>query len=782
VAVRSSATAEDLADLSFAGQQDTYLNIMGPNALEKAVVKCWASLWTARAIGYRARAGIAPDDVALAVVVQQQIPSEVSGVLFTANPLTGNREEVAIDATFGLGEALVSGQVEPDHYVVGPDGDIRQKVLGSKAVAIHGDAAGGTSTTEAGGDARERQALPDEAIRELAVLGRRVAGVYGAPQDIEWARADDTFYLVQSRPITSLYPLPEGADASDLHFYFSFASVQGVLEPFTPLGQDAIPAMICAAARIFGLRLTPATFRGMRVAGERLFLDITTVLRHPLGRRLARAAMGLIDPSARQVLDQILLDPRLAVRHARPTPEGVAHVLRGVGPIFLRVARNMLRPSARYRALRRRIERELRAVSRQAGAVRTPAEQVAFFDEMLDAGVRILPRYPLPGIITGMMSLGILNRLASGLPNSTRITLELTRGLPHNVTTEMDLTLWESARQIQADPQSIALFAKESAEALAARYQEGTLPSVAQQGVRRFLERYGMRGVGEIDLGRPRWRENPLPVFQVLQSYVQITDPAQAPDAQFARGAQAAEAGLVGLAEELSATRGGKLKARLVRFFGVRMRTFAGLREMPKFVIIRLFGMARNALLAAGQSWTEAGILAAPDDVFYLHLDEVRALAAGEVRDWQALVRDRRAVYVREMGRRQIPRVLLSDGRAFYAGLGEKASADGSLTGSPVSPGVVEGTVRVILDPHGAQLAPGEILVCPATDPGWTPLFLAAGGLVMEIGGMMTHGAVVAREYGIPAVVGVHDATQRLKTGQRIRVDGSTGVIVPLEV
>jgi phosphohistidine swiveling domain-containing protein len=299
--------------------------------------------------------------------------------------------------------------------------------------------------------------------------------------------------------------------------------------------------------------------------------------------------------------------------------------------------------------------------------------------------------------------------------------------------------------------------------------------------VQRFLARYGMRGVGEIDFGRPRWRENPLPVFQVLQSYAQITDPDQAPDVQFARGARAAEAALTRLAEELRGTHGGKLKAQLVRVVGRRMRIFAGLRELPKFTIIRLFGMARTALLRAGQIWTEQGVLAARDDMFYLHLAELRALAAGESRDWKGLVRERRAAYRRELGRRQIPRILLSDGRSFYAGLGAEGSVDGLLVGSPVSPGVVEGVVRVILDPQRAQLSPGEILVCPATDPGWTPLFLAAGGLVMEIGGLMTHGAVVAREYGIPAVVGVHDATQRLKTGQRVRVDGSSGVITPLE-
>ena len=245
------------------------------------------------------------------------------------------------------------------------------------------------------------------------------------------------------------------------------------------------------------------------------------------------------------------------------------------------------------------------------------------------------------------------------------------------------------------------------------------------------------------------------------------------------RGGATASAAVVD--ELVAAARQGRrgwLRAKLVRFAAGRARTLMALRESPKFFAVRLFGLIRAELLSVGQELAATGELGAPDDLFYLTFAELAAYAAGEPADWAGLIAGRRDAYRREARRRQVPRLLLSDGRAFYAGLGPAGSADSaSLMGSPVSPGSVEGFVRVVLDPRRADLRPGEIMVCPGTDPSWTPLFLTAAGLVMEVGGLMTHGAVVAREYGIPAIVGVDRATERLRTGQRIALNGSTGEI-----
>jgi len=323
---------------------------------------------------------------------------------------------------------------------------------------------------------------------------------------------------------------------------------------------------------------------------------------------------------------------------------------------------------------------------------------------------------------------------------------------------------------------------------------------VAQETLEGFLGCYGARGVGEIDIGRARWRENPEPVVQALQSYLQIEDAEQAPDAVFARGADAAKQALEQMVAEAKAMRGGWFKARRVRWAADRMRALAGLRESPKFWVVRAMWQVRAALLDSGADLVEAGVLDRADDLFFFTLRELRRLVDGQVGqarghegqargpaptvvgDWRGVVQQRRAVYAREERRTQVPRLLLSDGQAFYEGVvSPVGEGEGVLTGSPVSPGVVEGRVRVVLDPHGARLTPGEILVCPGTDPAWTPLFLAAGGLVMEVGGLMTHGSVVAREYGIPAVVGVTRACERLKTGQRVRLDGTSGRVIVLE-
>jgi pyruvate,water dikinase len=400
----------------------------------------------------------------------------------------------------------------------------------------------------------------------------------------------------------------------------------------------------------------------------------------------------------------------------------------------------------------------------------------------------ILPKF-VPMLMPSIIGLNILGRFANDKNESehgvANTVLEILRGLPRNVTTEMDLALWDTAKQIINDAAALQHFQSCSAQALASDYLAGRLPNISQNAVAGFMHRYGMRGVGEFDFGQARWREAPEPVMHTLQSYLQIT-PEFAPDMLFAKGEKAAEQAIQTLADHASQQHGGKIKAKMVRGLARRVRMWLGTRESPKFFIIQLMGIARQALLQVGQAYVNEGILHRPDDLFFLSLAELEKLSAMPTPltsklEWQSLISDRRASHAREARRNQVPRVLVSDGRAFYEGLGNTTDQNDIITGSPVSPGVVEGVVHVVFDPRVTQLAPGEILVCPGTDPAWTPLFMTAGGLVTEVGGMMTHGSVVAREYGIPAVVGVHMATTRLKNGQRIRLDGASGKIVLLE-
>jgi rifampicin phosphotransferase len=778
VSVRSSATAEDLPDLSFAGQQDTFLNVVGEEAVLRAVVRCWASLWTARAIGYRARNGIPSKGLSLAVVIQAMIQSVSSGVLFTANPLTGDRTETIVEATFGFGEALVSGRVEPDHYVVDTlRGVIREKRLGRKALVISGQEGGGTRTET--GDHSALQAIPDDAVVALSAFGQRAAAQLGAPQDLEWAWAEGRLYVLQSRPITSLFPLPEGLRVEPLQVLLSFGVWQGMLEPFTPLGRDLFRHVVSGVARMFGLRIAPAAQRVFFSAGERLWVNLDRVLRNRVGRRMLEVALPSIDPVCARILEDVGRDPRLAPREGIGL-RGLAHVAWGVVPILARVVANLLAPALG----RRRIEKVIRAnldLARESTGVAADLPALAgsigsFFERRVHA---LMPSL-LAGVIAGQVPLQILLRTAGRRPGGENLCLELTRGLPYNVTTRMDLALWRTSRTIAADPVLAGHLAATSVSDLVAQFHDGELPWGIRTAVGAFLDVYGARGLGEVDIGRPRWREDPSPLFSALKSYLDVPETVS-PAFVFARSEERAESAAKELAALVRAQGGGWFESRVVRVLAHRVRELGGLRETPKFAVVRLFGVWRAALLAHGRALADQGLLDEADDLVFLHLDELADIGRPGGPAVKAVVRERRAVFEREKRRSRVPRLLASDGRAFHDAVEPSPGSGGNvLVGSPVSGGVAQGLARVVLDPHDAGLSSGEILVCPATDPSWTPLFLAAGALVMEVGGLMTHGSVVAREYGIPAVVGVMGATTRIRTGQMLRVDGGSGRVTVL--
>ena len=785
VAVRSSATAEDLPGMSFAGQQDTFLNVIGDEALMDAVVKCWGSLWTARAIAYRKRYGIDQSNVSLAVVVQEMVQSDTSGVLFTANPLSGRRTETVIDATFGLGEALVGGRVEPDHFVVESNsGKVLQKEIGTKSTTIRGQASGGVTVEST--VRRSEQAISDDQVGHLSELGKRVADYYGEPQDIEWALAEGKLFLLQSRPITSLFPVPHSPHDTDLQVYISLGAIQGVLGPFTPLGLDMLRGMFAGIAGIFGDDATLYDQRLLYAAAHRPWIRVTGALRSPIGRLILRKALPLVEPGAAQVIQGLVKNPQfqlagVSLRFFTSVAPFLLHILKSAKSAFLD-------PDSHAHSVQTVVERHIATVSERTDKTRTLADRVELLEWLCyNAQFPFLLPILIPPVIVGYASLALLTGIVSLLSRSDpeiqpELALELTRGLPNNVTTEMDLQLWQVAGRIRTDPDAAALFLTEDAETIASMCQAKSLPPTTQNVLDGFLDRFGMRGVAELDIGRVRWREQPVSIVRSLQSYLSISDDNLAPDRVFQKGKAEALQTIDLLADTAIRAWGTPLGGWLVRLLARRVRRLAGYRETPKFTMVRISGILREALLESGQKLTDEGILERPDDLYYLTVKELRTLAMGAPGDWRKLVRSRRTADKNEARRQPVPRLILSDGTAFYAGIASSAGPEVDiLSGSGVSPGAVEGTVKVVFNPLEAGLEPGEILVCPGTDPSWTPLFLAAGGLVMEVGGMMTHGSVVAREYGIPAVAGVDRATERLRTGQRVRVDGSSGTIEKLD-
>lgn len=692
--------------------------------------------------------------VRLAVVVQQMVDAAVAGVLFTANPVTGRRREAVIDASPGLGEAVVSGAVNPDHFVVDTSQEvILDRRLGDKRMAIRSLPGGGTEHIDLESGANDACVTDDQLIA-LARLGNRVEEHFGSPQDTEWAiDPDGTLWLTQARPITTLYPLPVKASGpadpdGPLRVYFSVNVAQGVFRPFTPAGIATFRLVGAGAARLFGFPVAdpPAGPPLFAESGGRIFLDVTTAMRSRTGRTILPNILDFMEARSAVVLRALFDDPRLSI--TQPSQRPFMHHVGRVALKFhipLRLVHALLWPArgrARLERLGSELETRLTAPPDLTAAQRLDWVQVVLHDEFPTVGPRVAP---VAG--AGFLALWLAKRLlgAEAHPGELQTVL---RGLPHNVTTEMDLELWRIATRGPADEGS------DDAE------------------LKEFLGRYGHRAVAEIDLGMPRWSDDPRHLLGVLENYRRMSPAERAkasPDQLFAAGAAEAEAMI-----ETLTNRAGPVRGRVVRALLNRTRELAGLRELPKYNFVRIIAAARAELGRVGEELNRFGRIAEPDDVYFLDFTQARAgLNGTDLHDVVASARER---YDAELRRRHVPRVILSDGTEPEATTTEVA-ADGALTGTPASSGTVTGTARVILDPVGAQLEPGEILVCPSTDPGWTPLFLTAGGLVMEMGGANSHGAVVAREYGIPAVVGVARAVATIQTGTQITVNGTAGTV-----
>jgi phosphohistidine swiveling domain-containing protein len=619
--------------------------------------------------------------------------------------------------------------------------------------------------------------LSDDQILALARLGARVEEYYGTPQDTEWAiDGDGALWLLQARPITALFPLPEGAPRNDddLRVYFSFNVAQGVYGPLTPMGIQAF-RLITSAVATFAGHPPQNPYRGAAFFTEsagRMFIDITPVLRSERGRRLFERFMKNLEARTVPIVQRLINDPRLAT-----VPTNWWPVLRTLLPAFargrtpLRIAEALARPE-RARARAERVVARFRTAGETPPEAGATGRLVAAERLLRDGPPEILPNVP-PVFVTGLAANALAGTLLGDFATDDEKRVAM-RALPHNPTTEMDLALWALAKEARADADSARILGDTPLERLAEEYRDGSLPPKLQGSLTGFLRLYGHRGVAEIDLGLPRWSEDPTYIMGVLANYLRLDDPQAAPDVQFGRATREAKEMVAELTRR--AARKGRLRGALVRFLLGRARELSGMREMPKFCIVLLLARVRDLLWPVGEELAQDGRLESAGDIFFVTVPEAWAALAGE--DLRPLVLERRAVYEQEVGRRHVPRLLLSDGTE-PAAESHDATAEGILRGTPASGGVVTGEARVILDPGSAHLEPGEILIAPSTDPGWTPLFLTAGGLVMEMGGPMSHGAIVAREYGIPAVVGVPDATQRIQTGHRITIDGSAGEVVP---
>ncbi len=746
-AVRSSATAEDLPTASFAGQQDTYLNVVGPAAILQHISRCWASLFTERAVTYRLRNGFDHSRVHMAVVVQQMVFPHASGILFTADPVTSNRRVSSVEAGFGLGEALVSGLVNADSYKV-RDGEIVAKAVGSKQVATHALPAGGTEEQAIDPAQQGQPALTDAQVVRLAQLGRQIEAHFGRPQDIEWCLVGDGFEIVQSRPITTLFPIPAAGDREN-HVYVSVGHQQMMTDPMKPLGLS-----------VFQLTALPR----MHEAGGRLFVDVTQLLGSPAarGRILALATSDpLIGDALQAIVERNDFVPSLPDEGPGDAPPRDAPAPIATDPAI--VTELIERSQASNAAL----ARDIRAKSGTA--------LLDFILADIQELKRILFDPRSHQVFMGAMDAsGWLNEKLQEWLGEKNAADTLTQSVPHNVTSEMGLALLDVADVIRPHPEVVAFLQDVEDEGFLDELPALAGGPEARAAIEAFLDRYGMRCVGEIDITRPRWSERPTTLVPLILSNVKNFDPGAA-ERRFEQGRQEAWEKEQELLERLRALPDGEPKAEATKEMIDRVRTFIGYREYPKYFIVSRYLAYKQALLEEADRLVRDQVLREREDVFYLTFQELHDVVRTNQVDDQ-LISERKQAF-RAYQALTPPRVLTSDGEVIAGAYRRDDVPAGALAGLPVSAGTVEGRARVILDVAEADLEAGDILVTAYTDPSWSPLFVAVTGLVTEVGGLMTHGAVIAREYGLPAVVGVENATRLIRDGQRIRVHGTDGYV-----
>jgi phosphoenolpyruvate synthase/pyruvate phosphate dikinase len=700
-AIRSSATAEDLPHASFAGQQDSYLNIIGREAILQHVSKCWASLYTERAVIYRMQNEFDHRQVYLAVIVQQMVPAQASGIAFTADPISGNRKRLSIEAAVGLGDALVSGRVSPS------------------------------------------QILTESQILQLTQLARRIEAHFGCPQDIEWCLADDTFYIVQSRPITTLYPIPERADQEN-RVYVSVGHQQMMTDVMKPLGLS------------FWLLLTRAP---MHVAGGRLFVDITQQLASPEGRRMLIDVLGKSDSLLKDALTTIIRREDIIppVDGQQPGSGGgkTAVDYQTLNEYDPEIVTDLVsRSQASIEALKQNIQ------------TRSGSDLFDFILEDIQELKKIMGDPQSFGVImTGMNASSWVNQKMMEWLGEKNAADTLSQSAPNNITSEMGLALLDLADVIRPYPEVIACLENGDLDEL--DHLAGGRET--RMAIDAYLSKYGMRCAGEIDITRTRWSEKPSILVPTILGNIKNFEPGEG-KRRFDQGLQAAFEKEQELLHRLKQLPDGDQKAEETKRMIDLVRNFIGYREYPKYSIVSRLLVYKQALLKAAEKLTDE-----MDDLYHLTFDEFREAVRTKKLDHQ-LINKRKAEY-KLYEKLTPPRLMTSDGEIITGKYNREDLPSGALAGLAVSSGVVEGRARVITKMEEARLEPGDILVTVFTDPSWTPLFVSIKGLVTEVGGLMTHGAVIAREYGLPAVAAVENATKRIKDGQLVRVHGTEGYV-----
>lgn len=731
------------------------MNIIGKEAILKHISKCWASLFTERAVTYRLQNSFDHRKVHLSVVVQKMVFPQVAGIMFTADPVTSNRKVLSIDAGFGLGEALVSGLVSPDIYKV-RNGKIIAKKISTKKLAIYALKDGGTKKQEIEPERQNRPALTDEQVLSLARLGKRIEEHFGCPQDIEWCLVDDAFYIVQSRPITTLYPIPE-AETRENHVYISVGHHQMMTDAMKPLGLSL-------------WQLTSAG--GMFKAGGRLFVDVAHMLASPDSREIFLNNMGQHDPLIKDALMTII--ERGDFIKSLPNDKKEQSLDNNKGMLSAgfqaQIRNDPTIVSDLIKSSQTSIEELKQNIQTKSGSV--------LFDFILE-DIQQLKKFLFNpqslGVIMGVIdaSTWINEKMNKWLGEKNAADI-LSHSVPNNITSEMGLALLDVADVIRPYPKVIDYLQHVKDEHFLEELVQFDGGQETRDAIYAYLNKYGMRCVGEIDITKTRWSEKPTTLVPLILSNIKNFEP-NARNRKFEQGLQEAFKKKQELLDRLKQLPDGEQKAKEAKQMIDLIRNFAGYREYPKYVMVNHYFVYKQAFLKEAEQLVQTNVIHEKEDIYYLTFEELREVVCTNKLDYQIISKRKDEYKLYE--KLTPPRVITSDGEIVTGKYKRGNIPVDAIIGLPVSSGVIEGRARVILNMEDADLEEGDILVTSFTDPSWTPLFVSIKGLVAEVGGLNTHGAVIAREYGLPAVIGVENATKHIKDGQRIRVNGTEGYV-----
>lgn len=766
-AVRSSSPDEDLVSASFAGGYETRLGVR-PDDLEDAVRHCFGSVFDERVLTYKKEHGFDLWSPRIAVIVHRQIDSEIAGVGFSLNPVSNDYDEAVIAANWGLGTSVVEGQASPDHFVVDK---VTQRTLeqsiGAKQTSEWLDPERGDIERKA--HRSSDRTLTDTQISELTGMICRIEDLYGMPVDIEWAYASGELHVLQARPITSYVPLPPEMltrPGERRRLYADGALSKGLTTnaPISPLGLDNLKSMF---SQVLESWLGPINREAspenalIFFAGARMYINYSSVLRLASPRMLARSA----SPTD-ALMAQILANVDAKRYRAAKRPTWMSFRLLWIAPLalwrlrgfFWNLLRALVVPERMHRAHRHKVEAFESELREHLDSELSLDEFRSRYESRMAQGMF---DDLMPVLLAGQVSPDFM--IGRNNEKLRELTARFRLGTPGNVVVEMGMAMYRMAGLLEpSDFRDL--------DRLAERIEHGDVPKDFLKEWNDFLSDYGWRGPLEMDLASPRFADDPRLALRQL-SFMSVDDQGFDPEAAHQRQQKDRWCAY----EELQGQLGPLRRMLLRRIYQLNER-FAGTRDTPKHLIVLYNYAVRKRALAAGRRLTHEGRLDAPDDVFALEFDDLKAAALDASLDLRKIGQERIRFHNKLRSRvRSFPAVIDSRGRILRPPVAEMEP--GLLTGMPVSSGVVTGPVKVLHSPYEKTVEKGDILVAYTTDPGWTPLFVNAAAIVLEVGGVLQHGAVVAREYGKPCVAGIDRITEKLHDGQLVEVDGAAGTV-----